>query len=119
MFSFLVISDFDRIADCVNQVFATIGLPRNESSGRLLAESPSGMEGGWIAFQPIEDFQYDYEPEELATIKNQIKNDRKKRSEIMKKIDLIEDYVLNNQPRPEQEQISSFNSKDFNVSDRL
>lgn len=58
---------------------------------------------------------------DIATIviKNQIKNDRKKRSEIMKKIDLIEDYVLNNQPRPEQEQISSFNSKDFNVSDRL
>lgn len=62
--------------------------------------------------------QYSEVSHDIATIviKNQIKNDRKKRSEIMKKIDLIEDYVLNNQPRPEREQISSFNSRDFNAS---
>lgn len=74
MFTFLVISDFDRIADNVYQVFAAIGTPRNEINGRLLVESPEGMDGGWIAFQPIEDVQYDYELDELEAIKSRIKN---------------------------------------------
>lgn len=74
MFTFLIISDFDRIADNVYQVFTAIGSPRNETNGRIVVESPRGMEGGWIAFQPIENVQYDYEVDELEAIKSRIKN---------------------------------------------
>ena len=74
MFTFLIISDFDRIAENVYQVFTEIGTPRYETNGRLLIESSTGMEGGWIAFQPIENIQDDYEMDELAAIKGRIRN---------------------------------------------
>lgn len=74
MFTFLIISDFDRITDSVYQAFAAIGTPRSEPDKRFVVESSTGMEGGWIAFQPIEDVQYDYGMDELEEIKSRIKN---------------------------------------------
>jgi len=74
MFTFLIISDFDRIADSAYQAFSEIGAPRRESDKRFVVESPNGMEGGWIAFQPIDNAQYDYEMDELKEIKSRIKN---------------------------------------------
>jgi hypothetical protein len=32
------------------------------------------MKDGWIAFQPINDIQYDYEINEIEEIKNEIKS---------------------------------------------
>lgn len=74
MFTFLIISDFDRIADSAYQAFFEIGAPRRESDKRFVVESPNGMEGGWIAFQPVDNAQYDYEMDELKEIKSRIKN---------------------------------------------
>ena len=74
VFSFLIISDFDRIYAGVYQAFCAIGTPKEELGGRLLVESVSGMKDGWIAFQPIENIQYDYEIDELEAIKKRIAN---------------------------------------------
>jgi len=74
MFSFIVISDLDNIFDRVFQAFSQIGSPRREAGGRLIVESSEGMKDGWIAFQPIESIQYDYEVDELKKIKHTISN---------------------------------------------
>ncbi len=74
MFSFLIISNIENLSDNVYQVFSQIGAAKKESEGRLIVESSAGMKDGWIAFQPIENIQYDYEIDELEKIKNQIKN---------------------------------------------
>jgi hypothetical protein len=74
MFSFLIISNIENLSDNVYQVFSQIGAAKKESEGRLIVESSAGMKDGWIAFQPIENIQYDYEIDELEKIKNQINN---------------------------------------------
>jgi len=74
MFSFLIISDGVDISSNVYQAFSLIGSPRKETGGRFVVESIGGMRDGWIAFQPIEDGQHDYEMEELDEIKKTVKN---------------------------------------------
>jgi len=68
MFTFLIISNITDISSSVYLAFSSIGTPRKEAGGRFIVESMSGMQDGWIAFQPIEDAQYDYEKEELDEI---------------------------------------------------
>lgn len=74
MFSFLIISDIDSIDDSVHQVFSAMGSPRREMGRRFVVESTGGMKDGWIAFQPIENIQHDYEVDELEDIKSRIGN---------------------------------------------
>ena len=72
MFSFIVISDADRLYASVYKVFCAVGTPEEVLDGRLQVESATGMKDGWIAFQPIKDIQYDYEADELEEIKKKI-----------------------------------------------
>jgi hypothetical protein len=74
MFTFLIISDADSISASAYQAFSAIGNPEENTRGRLVVESANGMKDGWIAFQPIENIQYDYETEELEEIKTLISN---------------------------------------------
>jgi hypothetical protein len=74
MFTFLIISSIADIPSSVYQAFSLIGTPRKEVGARLIVESMSGMRDGWIAFQPIDDVQHDYEIEELDKIKKTIEN---------------------------------------------
>jgi hypothetical protein len=74
MFRFLLISDINNISTSVYQAFSALGVPEKQMEDGLFVESESGMEKGWIAFQPIKDAQYDYEINELEEIKNRISN---------------------------------------------
>lgn len=74
MFSFLIISNIDNISESIYQVFSEIGSPRKEIGGRFIVEGNGGMKDGWIAFQPIENIQYDYDVDELEEIKSRISN---------------------------------------------
>ncbi len=74
MFSFLIISNIDDISVNVYQAFSKIGVPEKQMAGRFVVEDLNGMKDGWIAFQPIENTQYDYEIEELEEIKKKIAN---------------------------------------------
>jgi len=74
MFNFLIISDTSDTPSSVYRAFSSIGIPRKEAEGRFIVESTGGMKDGWIAFQPIEDAQHDYETEELEAIRKTVKN---------------------------------------------
>lgn len=72
MFSFIIISDADRLYASVYRAFCAVGTPEEVLAERLQVESATGMKDGWIAFQPIKDIQYDYEDDELEKIKKKI-----------------------------------------------
>jgi len=74
MFTFILISNAGNIFSTVHQTFSEIGSPKNEAGGRIFVETSNGMKDGWIAFQPIENIQYDYESKEIEYINNLIKN---------------------------------------------
>lgn len=74
MFTFIIISNIVDISSKVNLAFSSLGSPKEEDGGRLIVESINGMQDGWIAFQPIEDAQYDYEKDELHEIKKVVEN---------------------------------------------
>lgn len=69
MFSFIVISDVDRLYASVFQAFCAIGTPEEVQNGRLQVEVESEMKNGWIAFQPIDNVGFDYEVDEIKEIR--------------------------------------------------
>jgi hypothetical protein len=74
VFNFLIISNAREIPTSVYRALSSIGSPREETGGRFIVENIDGMKNGWIAFQPIEDVQFDYEMEEIEKIREIIEN---------------------------------------------
>jgi hypothetical protein len=74
MYTFILIVDSPKEIERAGSFLGQLGAVQYESSGRSMVEAPSGAADGWIAIIPGNDVVSDYEPEDLAKIKQKVKH---------------------------------------------